>query len=318
MTGALPPKIKKRNRRSGHIRTSPDDRAVVIVSTVLTILMILVCFYPFWFTFLTSITALQAGQHAAFLFPSSPTFKIYAQVLKDGTVFHGMMISAFRVIISTTCTVIFTSMFAFLMTRDNMPGRKIIYRYAIITMYVSGGLIPGYIVMRTYGLFNDFFVYVVPGLVSMFFVILTKTFIESLPPEMEEAARVDGTGFMSTFLRIILPLSTPILATIAIFTAVGAWNSYMDNYMYVQNLNLQTVQMILYNYVVRAQQMVNLMRGAMAGGGNGVSAAQAATMVTPDTIRTATTIVSVIPIMLIYPFLQKYFAKGIMMGAVKG
>ena len=192
-----------------------------------------------------------------------------------------------------------------------------IYRFAIITMYVGGGLIPWYLVMKLYGLYNNFWVYVLPNLLGVYYCILIKTFIEGLPAALEEAARIDGAGFFTLFFRIILPLSKPILATVALYQAVGQWNSYQDNYLLVQDTNLQTVQMTLYNYVRQAESIAKAMQQA-TGSGMASLADAAANNTTADSIRNATTILSMLPIMLVYPFLQKYFAKGVMLGAVKG
>ena len=210
-------------------------------------------------------------------------------------------------------------MFAYLMTQKNLPCRKVIYRFAIITMYVSGGLIPWYLVMKLYGMYNNFWVYVFPNLLGVYYCILIKTFIEGLPAALEEAARIDGAGFFTLFFKIILPLSKPILATVALYQAVGQWNSYQDNYLLVQDTNLQTVQMTLYNYVHQAEAIAKAMQQAALSGGNIADIANsAAANTTADAVRNATTILSMLPIMLVYPFLQKYFAKGVMLGAVKG
>lgn len=314
-----------RTGRAGHashagnrIKLSKGDLLVEIAAYIITALLTLICFYPFWYAFLTSISqsASLSAVGASLLFPSNPTLKIYRQIFKDGEIFRGMFVSGIRVLVSSIAVTVCSSTFAFLMTRQNMPFRKIIYRYAIVTMYVGGGLVPWYLVMRAYGLYNNFFVYVVPGLVNMFFVILIKTYMESLPAEMEEAARIDGAGAIKTLFSVILPLCMPILATCALFTAVGAWNTFMDNYMLVPDPNLQTVQIMLYRFVLKANDIANQMKSAAASGG--MTSAMAKLLITPEAVRTATTIISIIPIMCIYPFLQKYFAKGILLGAVKG
>ena len=240
-------------------------------------------------------------------------------MLRDGKLLHSLLISVARTVLSTVGCVLFSAMFAYLMTQQNLPCRKVIYRFAIITMYVGGGLIPWYLVMKLYGLYNNFWVYVIPNLLGVYYCILIKTFIEGLPAALEEAARIDGAGFFTLFFRIILPLSKPILATVALYQAVGQWNSYQDNYLLVQDPNLQTVQMALYNFVHQAEAVAKAMQQAALSGGNIADIANsAAANTTADSVRNATTILSMLPIMLVYPFLQKYFAKGVMLGAVKG
>jgi len=186
-------------------------------------------------------------------------------------------------------------------------------------MYVSGGLIPWYIVMRAYGLYNNFALYIVPYMFNVFYVILIKTYIESLPHELEEAARIDGAGFVTTFFQIIMPVCKPILATCTLFTAVGTWNAFFDNFLMVSDPKLQTVQIELFNFIREAESIARTMRQMAASGVQSREFLQSLRdQMSVDGVRNVTTIVSVLPIMIIYPFLQKYFAKGIMMGAVKG
>ena len=164
--------------------------------------------------------------------------------------------------------------------------------------------------MRMYGLKDNFWLYIIPGAVNAFFLILTKTFIEQLPGSMEESAKIDGAGFFTIFSRIIMPLCRPIIATITVFCAVGQWNSWQDNYFLVGNPHLQTLQLILYTYLTKAQALA----GMMSIGVNMDLTKQ----LTPLSVQMSITVITVIPIMLVYPFLQKQFAKGIMMGAIKG
>ena len=197
-----------------------------------------------------------------------------------------------------------------------MFGRVFVYRFSIITMYVSGGLIPWYLTMKAYHLQNNFLLYVLPGFINVFYVILVKTYIESIPSSMEESASIDGAGFFTIFFKIIFPLARPIVATIAVYQMVNVWNTYMDNYLLVSDPSLQTLQMILFNYLREAQAVADAMKSAANSGSTNLTTS--GMDITPETIRNATTIISIIPIMCVYPILQKYFTKGIMMGAIKG
>ena len=304
-------------RNPNKIRRRADEKALHVISVVLITIFTLMCLYPFWNVFINSIATKAEAARGVYFFPEEPTFSVYADVLRDGKLLHSLLISVARTVLSTVGNVLFSAMFAYLMTQQNLPCRKVIYRFAIITMYVGGGLIPWYLVMKLYGLYNNFWVYVIPNLLGVYYCILIKTFIEGLPTALEEAARIDGAGFFTLFFRIILPLSKPILATVALYQAVGQWNSYQDNYLLVQDTNLQTVQMTLYNYVRQAESIAKAMQQA-TGSGMASLADAAANNTTADSIRNATTILSMLPIMLVYPFLQKYFAKGVMLGAVKG
>lgn len=303
-------------RNPNKIRRRADEKALHAISAVLITIFMLMCLYPFWNVFINSIATKEEAARGVYFFPKEPTFTVYADVLRDGKLLHSLLISVARTVLSTVGCVLFSAMFAYLMTQKDLPCRKAIYRFAIITMYVGGGLIPWYLVMKLYGLYNNFWVYVIPNLLGVYYCILIKTFIEGLPTSLEEAARIDGAGFFTLFFRIILPLSKPILATVALYQAVGQWNSYQDNYLLVQDTNLQTVQMT-YNYVRQAESIAKAMQQA-TGSGMASLADAAANNTTADSIRNATTILSMLPIMLVYPFLQKYFAKGVMLGAVKG
>ena len=306
-------------KNPNRIRRRADEKALHVISVVLITIFTLMCLYPFWNVFINSIVTKEEAARGVYFFPEEPTFSVYADVLRDGKLLHSLLISVARTVLSTVGCVLFSAMFAYLMTQQNLPCRKVIYRFAIITMYVGGGLIPWYLVMKLYGLYNNFWVYVIPNLLGVYYCILIKTFIEGLPTALEEAARIDGAGFFTLFFRIILPLSKPILATVALYQAVGQWNSYQDNYLLVQDPNLQTVQMALYNFVHQAEAIAKAMQQAALSGGNIADIANsAAANTTADAVRNATTILSMLPIMLVYPFLQKYFAKGVMLGAVKG
>lgn len=307
------------SRHTNHIRRTTDEKLIHGFSAAFIILFMLLCFYPFWNVFINSIATKEEAVSGVYLFPKEPIFNVYVDVLKDGKLLHSLLISVSRTVISTVGCVVFSAMFAYLISQQDLPHRKFIYRFAIITMYVGGGLIPWYLTMKLYGLYNNFWVYVIPNLLGVYYCILIKTYIESLPQSLEEAARIDGAGFFTLFFKIILPLSKPILATVALYQAVGQWNAYQDNYLLVQRSDLQTVQMMLYNYVHQAEAIAKSMQQAAASGGSVGSVGQAAAQnTTADAVRNATTILSMLPIMLVYPFLQKYFAKGVMLGAVKG
>jgi putative aldouronate transport system permease protein len=193
-----------------------------------------------------------------------------------------------------------------------MYFRKFIYRFVILTMYVGGGLIPTYLVMRYLGLRNNFLVYILPGAVSAYYVILIKTFIEQLPESLEESAKIEGAGTFTCWFKIIMPLSKPILATIVVFAMVGQWNSWFDAMIYMTRDDLKPLQLILYEYLQEAQRLSDRIK-------EGLESGTAVKMsLTPDTVRMTVTAVITIPILLVYPFMQRYFVKGIMIGAVKG
>lgn len=306
-------------RNMNRIRQTTDEKIIHAVSAVVITLLTLLCFYPFWNVFINSIATQEEAVRGVYFFPQKPTFKIYGDLIRDGKFLHSVFISLARTSLSTVGCMIFSAMFAFLVTQPDLPHRKFVYRFAIVTMYVGGGIIPWYLVMKLYGLYNNFLVYVVPNLLGVYYCILIKTYIENLPQALLEAAQIDGAEFFTLFFKIVLPLSTPILATVALYQAVGQWNAYQDNYLLVQSSNLQTVQMTLYNYIHNAESVAKTMQQAALSGGNIADIAEnARNSATADSVRNATTVMSMLPIMMVYPFLQKYFASGIMIGAVKG
>jgi len=314
-------KIKKKN--INHIKNAPEDRIFTIFAYVIVFIIAFLCFYPLWYVIINSFVTGDAARAGVYIFPklSDIYWGTYQSVFEQGTIFHGMMISGLRVFTTVTLQTLFSAMFAFLVSRPQLPFRKFIYRYAIVTMYVGGGLIPWFIVMRFYGLTNNFATYVVPGLLSVFNVILIKTYMESaIGNDLDDAARIDGAGFVTIFFKIMLPLSKPVLATCALFTAVGVWNTFFDNYLLVQNPRLQTVQMALFNFINQADAMAKAMRNVALGGGS-VSRDQIEALrlnMTSSSVRNVSTILAMVPMMLVYPFLQKYFVKGLMLGAIKG
>jgi ABC-type glycerol-3-phosphate transport system permease component len=308
----------KKNR----IRLSPGDKIFSAICHAVVIIIAFLCFYPLWYVFINSIATGAAAREGVYIFPMPGQFYLetYKSVLTDGSILSGMRVSSARVVISTVLCVTFSALFAYLTTRPQLPFRQVIYRFAIVSMYVSGGLIPWFVMMRAYGLSNNFAVYIVPGMLSMWFVILIRAYMDSsIPAELEEAARMDGAGHLIVFFRIFMPLCKPILATCALFNAVGAWNAWFDNFLLVTDPNLQTVQVTLFNFIREAESMTRTLRmAASAGIGTYDIMQDMIQNMTSDNVRNTTTIVTMFPIMMIFPFLQKFFASGIMMGAVKG
>jgi len=310
--------------RHNRIKNTPGDKVFVFISNFIVLLIAFLCFYPFYYIVINSIVTLEAARQGVYIFPMPGQFffDTYVSVIKKGDVTRGMMVSGLRVLVGVSTNVVFSSMFAYLVSRPQLPFRKVIYRYMIISMYVGGGLIPWFLLMRSLGLINNFAVYWVPGMLSVWNAIMVKTYMENaIGIEMEESARIDGAGFIRIFFQIMMPLSKPILATIALWGAVGTWNTYFDNYILVSNPKLQTVQMELFNYVRQAEQMQRTMQ-SIARMGTGATQSEFRDNIrlnmTANNIRNVTTIIAIAPIMVIYPFLQKYFARGIMMGAIKG
>ena len=274
---------------------------------------LILCAYPLWYVFIYTISdpAVLKNQTVTFL-PRGFSLTNVKKVLALQGVFQAFGMSVARTVVGTAATVFCCTVLGYLFTKEKMPFRKVLYRFLIVTMYVSGGMIPTYLVFRSYGLLNRFAAYVLPGMVSAYYVILVKTYIESLPPALEESAVLDGARYDQIILRLIVPLSVPIIATIAIYSAVGQWNSWFDNHIYTfRNKKLLTLQYMLYNYLQEAEALAKLMAESS-------EVIRAEDYITPTGVKMTVTLITVLPILLVYPFLQRFFIKGIMIGAVKG
>lgn len=274
------------------------------------------CIFPFYYIFINTISNRSyviAGKIT--LLPKGINFQNYIDMLKVNAIFDAFAVSILRTIIGTALMVAATGLIGYLVTKQEMWHRKIWYRFIVITMYFNAGIIPWYMNMSMLGLTGNFAAYIIPGIVAPYNIILVKTYIESIPAELEESAFMDGAGFMVVFTKIIWPLSKPILATIAIFGAVGHWNSFTDSLILMQdNPKLFTLQHLLYNYLNSGSSL----EGILTSGTGGAGAGALADMINGKVIKYTVSMVAIIPILLVYPFMQRYFEKGIMLGAVKG
>ena len=274
----------------------------------------LLCIFPFYYIFINTISSRDAVISGTItLLPKGINIQNYLDILKVDTIFQAFGVSVARTLIGTALMVAATGLIGYLVTKNEMWHRKLWYRFIVITMYFNAGIIPWYMNMSMLGLTGTFAAYIIPGIVAPYNIILVKTYIESIPAELEESAFMDGAGFFTVFKKIIWPLSKPILATIAIFGAVGHWNSFTDSLMLMQNEpKLYTIQHILYNYL----NMSTSIGGQMSSGVG--TEALINNMLNGKVIKYTVSMVTVIPILMVYPFMQRYFEKGIMLGAVKG
>ncbi|WP_169090549.1 carbohydrate ABC transporter permease [Paenibacillus sp. PL91] len=276
------------------------------------LVFVLLCIYPFYYILIYSLSSPQEAIKGVYLLPDHITFYNYSQIFKLDNITGAFAISVLRTVLGTIATVFCSTLCAYIVTKQELYFRKFIYRYIVITMYFNAGLIPWYITMKAVGLQNNFLLYILPTAVAAFYIILLKTFIEQLPASLEESAMLDGASYFTIFQKIIFPLSMPIVATIAVFSAVAQWNSWTDNYFLVTADHLQTLQMILYNYLNEAQVLASSSNINMEDVGNSLK------KMTPESIKMTITMVVTLPIMLVYPFMQRYFVKGLMLGAIKG
>ena len=301
--------------RKNKIKYSKADHAFNIVNYLVFALITLVCAYPFYYLIINSISANDMSNNGLINFlPKQIHFQNYIDVLKMSGIGTAALVSVGRTVIGTVCTVMASAYLGFMFTQEKMWHRKLWYRLLVITMYFNAGLIPMFMTMKTLHLTNTFWVYIIPAIIQPFNVIMVKTYVESIPRSLQEAAEIDGAGILTIFFKVILPTSKPILATIAIWAAVGQWNSFQDTLIYITDQKLYSLQYLLYTYLNQASSLASLVKST----GNAASVANIATMQTPTSIRMTISVIVVLPILFIYPMFQKYFVKGIMIGSVKG
>jgi putative aldouronate transport system permease protein len=293
-------------------KRAPSEIAFQTVNYTLLILFMLACIFPFYYIFIYSLSDSSMALTGITLFPKGFTFIAYTKVFVIEGILNGALISVLRTVLGTALTVFVCSLFAYLMTLQQFPLRKVFYRYLVITLYFNAGLIPWYIWMRQLHLNDNFLLYILPSAVNAFYIILIKTYFEQLPKSLEESAKIDGAGYFAIYWKIIIPISMSIIATIAVFTAVDQWNAWFDNYILVNNKKLYTLQYLLYYYQSSASAL-SRQSGLEINRDGGRSI-----YMTPETVRMTITMVITLPVLCVYPFLQKYFVKGIMLGAIKG
>lgn len=268
----------------------------------------LICLYPFWYLLICTISNQKlVDLNQVILIPRGINFKNYVEIFRVQNLANSAFISVARTICTTAVSLVCTSYMAYLFTKQNMWGRKFWYRFTVVTMYFSAGLIPQYLNNRMLGLTNTFWIYVIPASISVYNLVLVKTNIEAMGPELEESAYLDGAGYLTCFFRIVLPLQKPILATVSLFTAVGQWNDFFTTKLYITNTKLYTLQYLLYELLQQVTAAVNQIES-----GNPYAS------ITPTGIRLTLTAIVVIPIICVYPFVQRFYVKGLMVGAVKG
>lgn len=294
-------KLKNKKKNSCSIWT-------VLNYTVLT-LIVLVCLYPFLNVLaysLSSNSAIMSG--SVTWFPVEMQFNAYREILKQSQIWVSMRVSVLVTAAGTALGLCMTVCAAYALSKPGLKGRKVLNGFILFTMYFSGGIIPTFLVVKNLGLYDQLAALVLPSSMNVFNFIVMKTFFRGLPVELEEAAYLDGANDIQVLFKVVLPLSLPILATIGLFYAVSYWNEYFSSLIYIQAPEKYTLQL-------RLRQLLFAGELNQIGGG---SAEGLGTQVMPEALKMASIIVSTVPILIIYPWLQKYFVKGVMVGSVKG
>lgn len=291
-------------------RITTEDRIINVLNYFLLGIVALIALYPFYYTVVCSFSdGYDLMRGGVYLWPRKFSLDSYKLFLGDSAWQQAFLISVGRTVIGTFLSVFTTTLFAFGLSKKELIFRKGYIFMVVVTMYFSGGLIPYYVLLRNLDLLNTFWVYVIPGMVNAFFTIVGINFMRSIPESMLEAARIDGAKEVGIFLRIVIPTSLPFIATISLFTAVGQWNSWLDSAYYVSDQRLYTMSF----------KMMSILNKILATSSDVNTAGQIsqANTTTNFTVQATAMVVSMAPILCVYPFLQKHFVQGMMLGAVK-
>ena len=292
------------------IKRSPGDQFVQVLIYVFTGLFALATLLPFLYIVAGSFaTEKELTQKAFFIFPEEISLNAYRYIIQSGEVFRGLKNSIFVTIVGTAADMFFTLTFAYPLARSDFKGRNFWLNVVIVTMLFSGGMIPAYLLISNLNLLNSYAAIILPGVISAFNLIIVKNFFQGIPKELEEAAKIDGCNDLGIFVKIILPLSKPVIASISLFYAVGHWNDYFNAMLYITDSKKEVVQMVLRRIIFLAGG-IDLNGTPIDYGVNGAP---------PDkAVKMAATVVATVPILLVYPFVQRFFTQGVMVGAVKG
>ena len=293
-------------------RLTPSQLLGNVVVYGFLLLLFIITFFPFWHIFMLSLN--DAGDPTygkLMLWPSAFTLDSYKAVLQDSEIIHSLGVTVCRVLVGVPITVACVSMLAYALSKRELTGWRGINLFFVFTMYFSGGLIPTYMVVRSLHLIDSFWVFIFPNIINVFWMILVRTYIEGLPKEMMEAAQIDGANDFQIFLRVVLPVCVPVLATVTLFSAISHWNAWYDSYIYTYDSALKTLPAVLVKILNQYQT------GDMLSAAQQLANEQRRMPVSSESIRMTVTMVATLPIIAVYPLLQKYFLKGMMIGAVK-
>lgn len=286
-------------------KKSAEDWLVDGVAYGFALILMVSILLPFMQVITISMSPASVVNETGFhLFPTKLDFSGYAQISTDPNFWRSYLNTIIRTVIGTAAGVMVTMLTAYPLARHNLPYRRGLMMFVVFTMYFSGGMIPRYLLIKTLGLTNNFLVYILPCLITGFALIITRNFFMGIPPALEESAKIDGATNMQVLFKVFLPLSTPVMATISLWYCVHHWNSWMDNMLYVTKKSLYVVQYVLQTILTNGQSVD---MDAMAD-----------FTIHTETMKMAALVLSLIPIVCTYPFLQKYFVKGMTVGSVKG
>lgn len=298
------------------VGASWSKRVFTVCNTIIMLLLSVTFLYPFWNTLVLSFNdSLDIMKGGIYLWPRMWTLDNYRAALQDSSILNAYGITIAKTVLGTFTSVLFTGSFAYALSKKKLIFRNFYLNICLITMFFSGGMVPTYLLYRWLGLLNNFWVYIIPGFYSIGNMLIMKAFFVGLPASLEEAAEIDGYNHLQIFFKIIIPTSMPVFATIALFNGVAHWNGWFDAYLYNEE-SLYPLQTLL-RKIINQSEMITQMQKGEGFQSQDISVTATTGMVTSEGIKLATMMITIGPIILIYPFLQKYFVKGVMIGAVK-
>lgn len=293
------------------IKESKGERVFHGINTIFMLLLIILMIYPFWYVMMCSLSSPNfATSGGAFLTPKGFTMDAYKTVLKNKSIISGFKTSFITTVGGAFIGTVLAAMAAYPLSKKNMPGRKMLTYLFFFTMFFGGGLVPDYLLLKKLHLLDTYWALFLPGCLSVWNILVIKNFYKSIPESLEESAKIDGASDITVFFKIIVPLSKPILATIALFLSVGFWNDFFASVLFIFDKEKWSLQAVLREIITNTQEAMTR-QGITVRNENAASVSQ-------KTITMATIMVSTIPILVVYPFVQKYFVKGTMVGSVKG
>ena len=293
---------------------SAGDIVLDIIVYVIILFVFAITLYPFYYSIVMSFNqGSDAVRGGIYFWPRKFTLENYKAVMSIDYIYSAMVVTVVRTLIGTICSLSFTGLFAYSISHKNLMFKKFYIVVMLITLYFNGGLVPYYMTLKQLGLMNHFLVYIIPNLLGVFNAVIMISFFREIPDSLEEAARIDGANDLTIFFRIIFPISTPLFATMALYMGVWHWNTWTDAAFFVTKKDLKTLSYVLINLINQTEAAARLTTTAGVGSMNVNESSY-----TAETLRPAAMMVVVIPIICVYPFLQKYFMKGIMIGSLKG
>ena len=297
------------------MKLSRGERIFDIFNVAIMILFAVICLYPFVYVVALSFNeGKDAMRGGIYFFPRAFTFENYQKLFEDKRLAGSFLISVYRTVVGASVGMLINAMFAFTISKSDLPFRKVLNWLIVIPMYFGGGIIPYFLICKTLGLTNNVLVYVVPWLATPFYIMLLRISMKDLPASMEESAQLDGAGYGVVFFRIVMPLCLPALFTVILLGGITHWNDWLDGSIMVSNSRLWPMQTLLLS-ILQGSDMMSFFKGKNLSTAGGVVRK---IDITPESLKMAMLVLTVVPIFMIYPFAQKYFIRGIMVGSIKG